>query len=455
MPDRPYTLLSCGMSIDGYLGSATPRRLALSNDADFDRVDAVRAACDAILVGAGTVRNDNPRLLVRSQTRRDERTARGLAPSPIKVTVTERVELDACADFFTTGDTEKLVYCASPRGGRRPLAARAGGDRGRRRPAGGDAQDQRGPRRPRRAAADGRGRRQGAHAVPDRRPRRRAAAGRRAVLRRRLAGPAVRRATAASPGTPTGARRSPRCARSATWCCCATRSRRGSGPTDRGDRCRCDCPPRRSAPRCRCRCGSPTGTPRPPGCSASTGWSTARSTSPSGWAIGPPRVTSGATRAGAAGPAAQRVPHRRRVRQPALRLRRRSCARPSSASPTPAATCCTCGRRGAASACTPSSTPTRCRTRGWTPTRRTSRSATARTSADYTRRRADAAGAGRVAGRAAQQQPGQGPAARAGFGVTVAERVPTGVHLSAANARYLATKARRGAHTLDLPLSAG
>ena len=115
MPDRPYTLLSCGMSIDGYLGSAAPRRLALSNDADFDRVDAVRASCDAILVGAGTVRNDNPRLLVRSQTRRDERTARGLAPSPIKVTVTERVELDACADFFTTGDAEKLVYCASPR----------------------------------------------------------------------------------------------------------------------------------------------------------------------------------------------------------------------------------------------------------------------------------------------------------------------------------------------------
>ncbi len=41
------------------------------------------------------------------------------------------------------------------------------------------------------------------------------------------------------------------------------------------------------------------------------------------------------------------------------------------------------------------------------------------------------------------------------FGVAVAARVPTGVHLSAANAHYLATKARRGGHTLDLPLSAG
>jgi GTP cyclohydrolase II len=42
-----------------------------------------------------------------------------------------------------------------------------------------------------------------------------------------------------------------------------------------------------------------------------------------------------------------------------------------------------------------------------------------------------------------------------GFGVTVTARVPTGVHLSAANARYLATKALRGAHALDVPLSAG
>jgi GTP cyclohydrolase II len=37
------------------------------------------------------------------------------------------------------------------------------------------------------------------------------------------------------------------------------------------------------------------------------------------------------------------------------------------------------------------------------------------------------------------------------LGVTVTERVPTGVHLSTANARYLATKAGRGGHTLDVP----
>jgi 5-amino-6-(5-phosphoribosylamino)uracil reductase len=113
MADRPYTLLSCGMSIDGYLDTATAKRLELSNDADFDRVDAVRAGCDAILVGAGTVRSDNPRLLVRSARRRDRRVAAGRAPSPIKVTVTGGGRLDACANFFTAGEVDKLVYCAT------------------------------------------------------------------------------------------------------------------------------------------------------------------------------------------------------------------------------------------------------------------------------------------------------------------------------------------------------
>ena len=102
------------MSIDGYLDGASGERLTLSNDADLDRVDAERAECDAILVGAATVRNDNPRLLVRDQTRRDQRIARGLKPSPVKVTVTCRAQLDPCAQFFSTGESEKLVYCATP-----------------------------------------------------------------------------------------------------------------------------------------------------------------------------------------------------------------------------------------------------------------------------------------------------------------------------------------------------
>ncbi|MBM2620006.1 GTP cyclohydrolase II [Actinoplanes sp. LDG1-06] len=38
-------------------------------------------------------------------------------------------------------------------------------------------------------------------------------------------------------------------------------------------------------------------------------------------------------------------------------------------------------------------------------------------------------------------------------GIDVAQRVPTGVHMSAANVRYLATKATHTAHTIELPLA--
>jgi 5-amino-6-(5-phosphoribosylamino)uracil reductase len=101
------------MSIDGYLSSGTATRLLLSNEADFDRVDAERAASDAILVGAVTIRRDNPRLLVRSPERRVARVARGLSPSPVKVTVTREAGLDCAAAFFAADDADKLVYCPS------------------------------------------------------------------------------------------------------------------------------------------------------------------------------------------------------------------------------------------------------------------------------------------------------------------------------------------------------
>jgi branched-chain amino acid transport system substrate-binding protein len=67
MADRPYTLLSCSMSLDGYLDSSTVQRLALSNDADFDRVDALRAGCDAILVGASGTAAALPQTALRER----------------------------------------------------------------------------------------------------------------------------------------------------------------------------------------------------------------------------------------------------------------------------------------------------------------------------------------------------------------------------------------------------
>ncbi len=122
MAERPYVLLSVAMSVDGCLDDATGRRLILSGPADLDRVDEVRAGCDAILVGAGTIRRDNPALLVRSPERRARRAAAGLPASPARVTITGRGDLDPAARFFTAGEGTRLVYV--PAGQRAAAAAR-------------------------------------------------------------------------------------------------------------------------------------------------------------------------------------------------------------------------------------------------------------------------------------------------------------------------------------------
>ncbi|MFB8176353.1 dihydrofolate reductase family protein [Streptomyces sp. NPDC055966] len=105
----PYVLLSAAVSLDGYLDDTGPERLLLSGPADFDRVDEVRAASDAILVGAGTIRADNPRLLVNSAERRAARVAEGKPAYPLKVTVTASGDLDPAARFWHTGGA-KVVY---------------------------------------------------------------------------------------------------------------------------------------------------------------------------------------------------------------------------------------------------------------------------------------------------------------------------------------------------------
>lgn len=110
MTRRPHVLLSVAASLDGYIDDASSDRLLLSNDADLDRVDAVRAGVDAILVGAGTIRADDPRLVVRSEVRRARRSLDGRHATPVKVTLTRSGAVDAGSRFLTTGDNDKIVY---------------------------------------------------------------------------------------------------------------------------------------------------------------------------------------------------------------------------------------------------------------------------------------------------------------------------------------------------------
>ncbi|GGS38907.1 dihydrofolate reductase family protein [Streptomyces griseoviridis] len=122
---HPHVLLSAAVSLDGCLDDTGPERLLLSSPADFDRVDAVRASADAILVGAGTIRADNPRLLVRSAERRAARIAAGRPEFPLKAVVSGTGDLDPAAAFWHTGG-QKVLFTTDQGAGRaraRALAA--------------------------------------------------------------------------------------------------------------------------------------------------------------------------------------------------------------------------------------------------------------------------------------------------------------------------------------------
>lgn len=104
--------LSVCMSLDGHIDTDLGQRLVLSGEEDCRDMHAVRADCDAILVGAGTVRRDQPRLTVRYPDLLATRRERGLPDHPVKVVVTRGGEgLDPGSCFFQQGGPV-IVLCA-------------------------------------------------------------------------------------------------------------------------------------------------------------------------------------------------------------------------------------------------------------------------------------------------------------------------------------------------------
>jgi len=106
---RPFVLISGAVSVDGYIDDISDDRLILSNPADLDRVDQLRAESDAIMVGAGTIRIDNPKIVVSDPQRRTARISQGRSEHPLKVTITTSGDLDTESKWFHTGG-DRLIY---------------------------------------------------------------------------------------------------------------------------------------------------------------------------------------------------------------------------------------------------------------------------------------------------------------------------------------------------------
>lgn len=103
-------IISSAVSADGYLNDSKGGRMILSSPEDWSAVYALRAECDAILVGAGTLRNDDPSLVIRDSGLRAKRIAEGRSPDIVKVAVSGSGNLDPKLKFFTEGGGEKIIF---------------------------------------------------------------------------------------------------------------------------------------------------------------------------------------------------------------------------------------------------------------------------------------------------------------------------------------------------------
>ncbi len=107
-PGRPAVSLGMVASIDG-AATVDGRTAELGDAADRVAFRSLRAACDAILVGAGTVRDERYGPPRGSEQRRADRTRRGLTPVPRLVIVSATLALDPDQRTFSDPRVRPLI----------------------------------------------------------------------------------------------------------------------------------------------------------------------------------------------------------------------------------------------------------------------------------------------------------------------------------------------------------
>ncbi len=109
---RPYIIINAAMSADGKLSTRERRQVRISGSDDFARVDRMRAACDAILVGIGTVQADDPSLTVKSPALREERKNRKADENPVRIVLDSDAQTPTTADILRKGDGKRIIAVA-------------------------------------------------------------------------------------------------------------------------------------------------------------------------------------------------------------------------------------------------------------------------------------------------------------------------------------------------------
>lgn len=108
-PARPRIIANLAMSVDGKIDSVNYEGAGFSSRLDRDRMDQLRAEVDALVVGAGTIRSEDPPLHIRDPGRRHQRREAGRKEELIVVVVSSSGRIDPSARFLREPATARLI----------------------------------------------------------------------------------------------------------------------------------------------------------------------------------------------------------------------------------------------------------------------------------------------------------------------------------------------------------
>lgn len=95
---RPFVIAKCGMSLDGRLTRPPNESQWLTSSRAREHARAQRALVDAILIGAETLRRDDPRLTIRSSNKKTNQPRRVVVSRSGKLPRDAKLFTDRCAD---------------------------------------------------------------------------------------------------------------------------------------------------------------------------------------------------------------------------------------------------------------------------------------------------------------------------------------------------------------------
>jgi diaminohydroxyphosphoribosylaminopyrimidine deaminase / 5-amino-6-(5-phosphoribosylamino)uracil reductase len=102
---RPITVGHLGQSLDGFIATHSGDSQFVTGEDNLVHMHRLRALCDAIVVGAGTVAADNPQLTTR----------RVAGESPVRAIVDPQRRLETSARVFVDEAAPTLYFCGRSR----------------------------------------------------------------------------------------------------------------------------------------------------------------------------------------------------------------------------------------------------------------------------------------------------------------------------------------------------